>query len=482
MACSIWLPSSRCSTYSAGFSSRRFDDDLALRDLICGTRMRRAVDRDRVELALPEVIDRVVVRDLQDPVTELVAGLVRADRVERPDEGLLGQIFREGPVPDHPVDEREDRALVSDQKFAKRRLVAARRVRRELSIVEVRVVQCGQRCRILPGVRQPAGGGSRQGSAFGTHRAWPYADGLGFAGFDPTSGVEAASSLPVSFSAPRRGRHPVGPLKATRATEPCHANNSDAAPKSGAEREKQVQQIFSEIAPRYDLLNHVLSLNIDRSWRRKAIDMRWSGRSAARRGRTWTRARVRTIWRSNWASRPSLRFRARSWRPTSRSRCSPQGLTQDRPPLRFVRPVCGDSLGPARSPTMPSTARPSVSEFGIWRDLEQGLVGVPPRSQAGAADSSSSSSPCRPIRIMRAGLPHVLPPRPSRSSGAIVSGHPWAYTYLPESVKEFPGPKELVGIVRRRWVSTDDRMEAGIGRDRRDSLGLCLSRSAHRRG
>ena len=46
----------------------------------------------------------------------------------------------------------------------------------------------------------------------------------------------------------------------------------EAAPKAGTEREKQVQQIFSEIAPRYDLLNHVLSLNIDRSWRKKAID------------------------------------------------------------------------------------------------------------------------------------------------------------------------------------------------------------------
>jgi demethylmenaquinone methyltransferase / 2-methoxy-6-polyprenyl-1,4-benzoquinol methylase len=46
---------------------------------------------------------------------------------------------------------------------------------------------------------------------------------------------------------------------------------SDAAPKTGAERERQVQRIFSEIAPRYDLLNHVLSLNIDRSWRRKAV-------------------------------------------------------------------------------------------------------------------------------------------------------------------------------------------------------------------
>ena len=41
-----------------------------------------------------------------------------------------------------------------------------------------------------------------------------------------------------------------------------------AAPRPGARREEQVQRIFSEIAPRYDLLNHVLSLNIDRRWRR----------------------------------------------------------------------------------------------------------------------------------------------------------------------------------------------------------------------
>ena len=46
-----------------------------------------------------------------------------------------------------------------------------------------------------------------------------------------------------------------------------------AKPSQGAEREQQVQTIFSEIAPRYDLLNHVLSANIDRAWRRKAIDL-----------------------------------------------------------------------------------------------------------------------------------------------------------------------------------------------------------------
>ncbi len=29
-----------------------------------------------------------------------------------------------------------------------------------------------------------------------------------------------------------------------------------------------------------------------------------------------------------------------------------------------------------------------------------------------------------------------------------MSGHPWAYTYLPESVKEFPGPDDLAGLFR----------------------------------
>jgi len=34
----------------------------------------------------------------------------------------------------------------------------------------------------------------------------------------------------------------------------------------------RVRAMFAQIAPRYDLLNHLLSLNIDRSWRRKTVD------------------------------------------------------------------------------------------------------------------------------------------------------------------------------------------------------------------
>jgi demethylmenaquinone methyltransferase/2-methoxy-6-polyprenyl-1,4-benzoquinol methylase len=29
----------------------------------------------------------------------------------------------------------------------------------------------------------------------------------------------------------------------------------------------------------------------------------------------------------------------------------------------------------------------------------------------------------------------------------VVSGHPWAYAYLPESVKAFPGPEDLAAVM-----------------------------------
>lgn len=39
----------------------------------------------------------------------------------------------------------------------------------------------------------------------------------------------------------------------------------------GDAKRSYVREMFTAIAPRYDLLNHLLSLNIDRRWRRRAI-------------------------------------------------------------------------------------------------------------------------------------------------------------------------------------------------------------------
>ena len=39
----------------------------------------------------------------------------------------------------------------------------------------------------------------------------------------------------------------------------------------GSEKREWVKRMFSDIAPRYDLLNHILAMNVDRSWRKRAI-------------------------------------------------------------------------------------------------------------------------------------------------------------------------------------------------------------------
>lgn len=46
-------------------------------------------------------------------------------------------------------------------------------------------------------------------------------------------------------------------------------------------KKEVVQDIFNDIAPKYDLLNHLLSMNIDKGWRRKA--MRYIGENEKNR-------------------------------------------------------------------------------------------------------------------------------------------------------------------------------------------------------
>lgn len=50
---------------------------------------------------------------------------------------------------------------------------------------------------------------------------------------------------------------------------------------TGDAKRSYVKQMFTAIAPRYDLLNHLLSLNIDKWWRRRAVRrLGWEGRPA----------------------------------------------------------------------------------------------------------------------------------------------------------------------------------------------------------
>lgn len=218
---------------------------------------------------------------------------------------------------------------------------------------------------------------------------------------------------------------------------PTSRHPSPAAPKAGAEREDQVQRIFSEIAPRYDLLNHVLSMNIDRAWRRKAVNLLdWEREPEG----TFLDACAGTYdlslelsGRAAFAGKVVASDFAQPMLVTGAGKLEGQPVT----------PVCGDSL---RLPFPDATFAGATVGFGVRNlsDLARGLSELHRVLKPGARlVVLEFTTP--PNALVRAGylfyFHRILP-----LVGRIVSGHPWAYTYLPESVKEFPGPDTLAGM------------------------------------
>lgn len=222
------------------------------------------------------------------------------------------------------------------------------------------------------------------------------------------------------------------------------AVSEEAKPNQGEERAHQVQTIFSEIAPRYDLLNHVLSAGIDRGWRKKAVRrLSWESRSDG----VFLDACSGTFDLSLELGRqPS--FEGTVIGSDFAFPMLATGLDKIRDSA--VEPVCADSQ---RLPFGDEVFSGATVGFGVRNlsDLSSGFREMYRTLKPG----------CRlvvleftvpPNPIIRWGymvyFNHVLP-----RIGRLVSGHPWAYTYLPESVKEFPGPEALANLMREAGFS-----------------------------
>lgn len=217
-----------------------------------------------------------------------------------------------------------------------------------------------------------------------------------------------------------------------------------AIPSRGRDREVQVQTIFSEIAPRYDLLNHVLSLNIDRAWRRKAVNLLgWEDASDG----TFLDACAGTYDLSLELARRS----GFSGRVVASDFAQPMlSVGLDKLQGAAVAPVCGDSLG---LPFADDSFDGATVGFGVRNlaDLSRGL-GEFRRVLRPGARLVILEFTVPPNAVMRS-LYHFYFHRILPLVGRVVSGHPWAYTYLPESVKEFPGPDALVGLLEEAGFS-----------------------------
>ncbi len=201
----------------------------------------------------------------------------------------------------------------------------------------------------------------------------------------------------------------------------------------GPSKEVQVQKIFSEIAPRYDLLNHLLSVNIDKFWRKKAIGhLGWEGNRSG-------------YYLDSCAGTFDLGLElAKKDDFTGVIVSSDFALPMLKQGLRKippqVLPVCGDAL---RMPFSDRTFDGAIVGFGI-RNLSDLNIGFDELSRvlrpgARLVILEFSVPPNWILRKLYHFYFHNILP----VIGRILSGHTWAYTYLPESVKDFPSPEEL---------------------------------------
>ena len=201
-----------------------------------------------------------------------------------------------------------------------------------------------------------------------------------------------------------------------------------------------VRDMFDQIAPRYDLLNHLLSFNIDRLW--------W-WRTARRFRILLARpdaAVVDVCCGTGDMTMALLRYRPRGGRPVLAADFAHQMLVRGAEKLRGRAAVAieADALHlPLRSGSIDllTTAFGFRNLANYRAGLEEFHRVLKPGGELGILDFSEPGGLTGKLYAFY--FRRVLPAIGSRLSG--VRG---PYAYLPSSVERFPSPPEILEILR----------------------------------
>lgn len=203
---------------------------------------------------------------------------------------------------------------------------------------------------------------------------------------------------------------------------------------------RRVREMFDSIAPRYDLLNHVLSCNVDRFWWRRTA-------RCFRHILVRPEACVLDICCGTGdMTRALLRYRPENAEPVIAADFSPAmlELAGRKLPSNCVRIVETDAL---HLPIQSASLDLITTAFG-FRNLanySEGLAEffrvLAPGGELGILDFSEPGGALGRAYVFyfRRILPRI---------GALISGQRGAYRYLPESVANFPSPPAMVELMR----------------------------------
>jgi demethylmenaquinone methyltransferase/2-methoxy-6-polyprenyl-1,4-benzoquinol methylase len=194
---------------------------------------------------------------------------------------------------------------------------------------------------------------------------------------------------------------------------------------------REVRSMFGRIAGRYDLLNRVLSLGIDRSWRARTVR-----RAGPVTGRTVIDACCGTGDLALEFSRAGARVVGVDFTPEMLRLARPKAV-EERSSAAFLH---GDAM---RLPVKSAAADVCSVAFGVRNlaDLDSGLAELARVLKPGAHlyVLEFSPPPRGPLGwFCRLYFGHVLP-----RLGAWISGDAEAYRYLPRTIGAWWEPREL---------------------------------------
>jgi demethylmenaquinone methyltransferase / 2-methoxy-6-polyprenyl-1,4-benzoquinol methylase len=216
-----------------------------------------------------------------------------------------------------------------------------------------------------------------------------------------------------------------------------------AAPEGASDQKsaaRAVQEMFSSIAPRYDLLNHVLSFNVDRWWWRKTA-------------RSFAAVLARdscvldlccgtgdmTLALRRQAGKSAARIMGVDFSHAMLQRANDKSTGKS---LRWVEADALCLPFPDRQFDLITAA------FGFRNlaDYDAGLREMVrllrPGGECGILDFGEPRGLMG--KFYRVYFKHVLP-----AAGTVLSGVKGPYAYLPASVERFPSPEEMLGRMRR---------------------------------
>ena len=206
-------------------------------------------------------------------------------------------------------------------------------------------------------------------------------------------------------------------------------------------KKEQVEEMFDNIAPTYDRLNHIMSLNIDRIWRRRVMRIvrrvkpqqimdvaTGTGDLAIAMARKVENAQILGVDLSE------------EMLGEARKKIQKQGLEKrislEKGDAENLTMVASESIDTA------------TVAFGVrnFENIERGLSEIYRTLRPGGklVVLEFSMPKNRLVRWVYRQYAHRLLPR----IGGMISKDKQAYTYLPDSVEEFPAPERFAEILK----------------------------------